>query len=106
MPLYLDKFPIEVMKKRPHLVKKKFPFHHDNAPANSFAIAMIKMFELHYKPSSTLFSMFDHFGTSFSLQCKHEEITSNRINDYFAEFEKSYFLESLKDIGKPLEKWC
>lgn len=45
----LDRFDAELMKKRPHLAKKKVLFHHDNAPAHSSAIATAKLVELRYE---------------------------------------------------------
>ena len=45
----LGRFEAELMKKRPHLAKKKVHFHHDNAPAHSYAIATAKLVELGYE---------------------------------------------------------
>lgn len=39
----LDKFDEVLKEKRPHLKKKKIPFHHDNAPANSFLLTTEKL---------------------------------------------------------------
>jgi hypothetical protein len=38
-----------IAEKRPYLVKKKVHFHHDNAPAHSFAVATAELVKLHYK---------------------------------------------------------
>ena len=38
-----------LQKKRPHLVKKKTLFHHDNAPAHTSAIGTAKLIELSYE---------------------------------------------------------
>jgi len=43
----LDRFDVELKKKRPHLAKKKVLFHYDNA--HSSAIAMAKLVELRYE---------------------------------------------------------
>jgi len=41
----LGQFDAELQKKRPHLVKKKVLFHHDNAPAHTSAVATVKLVE-------------------------------------------------------------
>lgn len=111
----LDKFNAELMEKRPHLKKKKVLFHHDNAPAHSSAVATAKLAELRYEllphpPYSPDLAPCDYFlfpnmkkwlgGKRFS---SNEEII-DATNAYFAEFEKSYFLEGLKKLEYRWEK--
>uniref|UniRef100_A0A131YT73 Transposase n=1 Tax=Rhipicephalus appendiculatus TaxID=34631 RepID=A0A131YT73_RHIAP len=45
----LGRFDAELRKKRPHLVKKKVLFHHENAPAHTCAVATAKLVELGYE---------------------------------------------------------
>ena len=45
----LGRFEDELMNKWPHLAKKKVLFHHDNAQADSSAIATAKLVELRYE---------------------------------------------------------
>jgi len=45
----LGRFATELQKIRPHLAKKKVLFHHDNAPAHTFALAKAKLVEFGYE---------------------------------------------------------
>lgn len=105
----LDRFDAEVKSKRPHLAKKKILFHHDNAPAHSSAIATAKLVELRYEvlphpPYSPDLAPCDFFlfpnmkkwlgGKRFA---SNEEVIAE-TEAYFAEFEKSYYLDGLKKL--------
>lgn len=105
----LDTFHGELMKKRPHLAKKKVLFHHDNAPAHSSAVATAKLVELRYEmlphpPYSPDLAPCDFFlfpnmkkwlgGKRFS---SNEEVIAE-TDAYFSEFEKKYFIEGLKKL--------
>ena len=105
----LGRFDAELMRKRPHLVKKKVLFHHDNAPAHSSAIATAKLVELRYEllphpPYSPDLAPCDFFlfpnmkkwlgGKRFT---SNEEVI-DQTEAYFEEFDKSYFLDGLKKL--------
>lgn len=45
----LDRFDVELHRKRPGLARKKALFHQDNAPAHRSAVAMAKLHELGYE---------------------------------------------------------
>jgi len=97
------------MRKRPHLAKKKVLFHHDNAPAHSSSIATAKLVELHYEllphpPYSPDLAPCDFFlfpnikkwlgGKRFT---SNEEVI-DQTEAYVEEFDKSYFLDGLKNL--------
>ena len=42
----IDKLKVEIMKKRPHFMKKKVLFHQDNAPPHTSMVAMAKIHKL------------------------------------------------------------
>ena len=103
----LDRFDAELKRKRPHLAKKKVLFHHDNAPAHSSAIAIAKLVELRYEllshpPYSPDLAPCDFYlfpnmkkwlgGKRFTT---NEEVIAE-TEAYFAEFDKSYFLNGIK----------
>lgn len=105
----LEKFNAEVVKKRPHLAKKKILFHHDNAPAHSSAVATAKLVELRYEilphpPYSPDLAPCEFFlfpnmkkwlgGKRFS---SNEEVIAE-TEAYFSEFDKKYFLEGLQKL--------
>ena len=84
-------------------------FHHDNAPAHSSAIATAKLFDLRYEilphpPYSPDLTPSDYFlfanmktwleGKRFA---SNEEIIA-ATNEYFAGFDKNYFLEGIKKL--------
>lgn len=105
----LDRFEAELMKKRPHLTKKKVLFHHDNAPAHSSAIATAKLVELRYEllphpPYSPDLAPCDFFlFPNMKKWLGGKRFTSNEeviaaTEAYFAEFDKSYFLDGLKKL--------
>lgn len=105
----LDRFNAELMKKRPHLAKKKVLFHHDNAPAHSSAIATAKLVELRYEllphpPYSPDLAPCDFFlFPNMKKWLGGKRFTSNEeviavTETYFAEFDKSYFLDGLKKL--------
>ena len=45
----LDKLNDEIKQKRPHMVKKKVLYHHDNAPSHTSLKAMIKLDQLRFE---------------------------------------------------------
>ncbi|QQP40773.1 Putative mariner transposase [Caligus rogercresseyi] len=45
----LDRFNEDLKKKRPHLAKKKFIFHQDNARVHTCVVSMAKFYELSYE---------------------------------------------------------
>lgn len=105
----LERFNEELMKKRPHLAKKKVLFHQDNAPAHSSAVATSKLVELGYEllphpPYSPDLAPCDFFlfpnmkkwlaGQRFS---SNEEVIA-ATEAYFAGFDKKYFLDGLKRL--------
>jgi len=98
----LGRFDAELIRKWPHLAKKKVLFHHDNAPVHSSAIATAKLVELRYEllphlPYSPNLASYDFFlfpnikkwlgGKRFTL---NEELIAE-TEAYFMEFDKSYF---------------
>ena len=97
------------------MAKKKVLFHHDNAPAHSSRDVAAKFQELRYEllphpPYSPDLAPYDFFlfpnmktwlgGKKFS---SNEEVIAE-TEAYFAEFEKSYFLEGLRKWPKRWEK--
>ena len=97
------------MKKRPHLAKKEVLFHHDNAPAHSFAIATAKLVEIRYEllphpPYSPDLAPFDLFlFPNMKKWLDGKRLTSYgeviaATEAYFAEFAKPYFLDGLKKL--------
>lgn len=105
----LDTFDAALKAKRPHLKKKKILFHHDNAPAHSCRLATEKLHQLRYEllphpPYSPDLAPCDFFlfpnmkkwlgGKRFA---SNEEVIA-ATNAYFAEFDKSYYLEGLKKL--------
>ena len=105
----LDKFDAALKEKRPRLQRKKILFHHDNAPAHSCRLATVKLDELRYEllphpPYSPDLAPCDFFlfpnlkkwlgGRRFT---SNEEVIAE-TNAYFAEFDKSYYLEGLKKL--------
>jgi len=105
----LGRFDAELMRKRPHLAKKKVLFHHDNAPAHSSAIAITKLVELRYEllphpPYSPDLAPCDFFlFPNMKKWLGGKRFTSNeqvidQTEAYFEEFDKSYFLDGLKKL--------
>jgi len=105
----LGRFDAELIRKRPHLAKKKVLFHHDNAPAHSSAIATAKLVELRYEllshpPYSLDLAPCDFFlFPNMKKWLGGKRFTSNEeviveTEAYFAEFDKSYFLDGLKKL--------
>jgi len=105
----LSRFDAELKKKRPHLVKKKVLFHHDNAPAHSSGVATVKLIELRYEllphpPYSPDlapcdFFLFPNLKKSLAGQkfrSKEEVIATTET--YFADLPKTYFLDGLKKL--------
>ena len=45
----LERLKTEVAKKRPHLARKKIPFHQDNAPCHKSLKTMAKLYELGFE---------------------------------------------------------
>ena len=86
-----------------------------NASAHSFAVATIKLVELHYEllphplysPDLAPYDFF--FLLVFKLEKMGKKFTSNKeviaeTEAYFTEFDKSYFSERLKKWQKRWEK--
>ena len=84
-------------------------FHHDNAPAHTSAIAMAKLVELRYElllhfPYSPDLAPCDFYlSPNLKKWLEGRRFTSNGevINEteaYFAEFDKSFFLNGLKKL--------
>jgi histone-lysine N-methyltransferase SETMAR len=105
----LDRFNAAFKEKRTLPYRKKLLFHHDNAPAHSSAVATAKLVDLGYEllphpPYSPDLAPCDFFlfpnmknwlgGKRF--RSNEEVITETEA--YFAEFEKSYFLEGIKKL--------
>lgn len=105
----LDRFDDALKRKRPHLIKKKVLFHHDNAPAHSSHVATAKLVELGYEllphpPYSPDLAPCDFFlfpnmkkwlgGKRFT---SNEEVIAE-TEAYFAELDKLYYLEGLKKL--------
>lgn len=101
----LDKLKAEIVKKRPHLQKKKILFH--QAKSSISAIALSKIYELRFKllnhppyspdlaPSN--FFLFPKLKVALGGQrfsSKEEAITF--VNNYFAEKDAKYYLDGLK----------
>ena len=105
----LGRFDAELMRKQPHLTQKKVPFHHDNTPAHSSAIATAKLVELRYEllphpPYSSDLAPCDFFlFPNLKKWLGRKRFTSNeevidQTKAYFEEFDKSYFLDGLKKL--------
>lgn len=111
----INKLKTEIMKKRPHFMKKKVLFHQDNVPLHTSTVAMAKIHELQFElidhppyspdlaPSN--FFLFPKFkvwlgGQRFSSY--KEVITSIEI--YFAEQDINYYLNGLKEWKHRWEK--
>lgn len=105
----LDQLHSEIKTKRPHFAKRTVLFHHDNAPAHSSAIATAKLFELRYEivphppyspdlaPSDYyLFPNLKNFLAGKKFASNSEVISET--NAYFAELDKSYFMEGIKKL--------
>lgn len=107
----LDRFNNVLKEKRPHLAKKKVLFHQDNARVHTCVSAMAKIHELRYEllphpPYSPDLAPCDYFlfpnlkkwlgGRRFASNNEVIDAT----NDYFAGFEKSYFLGGIEKLEK------
>jgi len=89
MPNY---WPDEMQKIRPHLAKKKVIFHHDNAPAHTFALAKAKLVKLGYE-------LLPHSPYSPDLApCYLNEEVVAATEAYFADLEKSDSSDGLKKL--------
>jgi len=102
----LGQFAAELQKVRPHLVKKKVLFHHDNAPAHTSALEKAKLVELGYEllphpPYSPDFAPCDFFlfpnlkkslaGQKFASN--EEDVAATEA--YFADHESLHISISL-----------
>jgi histone-lysine N-methyltransferase SETMAR len=105
----LDRFDSDLKEKRPHLVKKKILFHHDNALAHSSGIVAAKLHELRYEllphpPYSPDLAPCDYFlfpNLKKSLAGKKFRSNGEVIaatEAYFADLPKSYFLDGIKKL--------
>ncbi|CAK9833202.1 Mariner Mos1 transposase [Anthophora retusa] len=109
----LDLLNNKIKEKRPHLMKKKVLFHHDNAPAHTSAIVAKKLLELGYQilphpPYSPDLAPSDYYlfpnmkkrlaGKKF---LSNEEVIAE-TNYYFADLDKSYYMEG---IAKLEHRW-
>lgn len=98
-----------IKEKRPHLVKKKVLFHHDNAPAHSSTVAQAKLHELRYEllphpPYSPDLAPSDFFlFPNMKKWLAGKRFTSNdevkcETEAYFGDLNKSYFTEGIKKL--------
>jgi len=105
----LGRFDAELQKIRPHLVKNKVLFHHDNAPAHTSALAKAKLVELGYEllphpPYSPDLAPCDLFlFPNLKKLLAGQKFASNKevaaaTEAYFADLEKTYFSDGLKKL--------
>ena len=102
----LGRFEAKLTKKRPHLAKKNVLFHNYNAAAHSSAIATTKLVQLRYEllPHSPDLAPCDFFlFPNMKKWLGGKRFTSNEeviaaTEAYFAEFDKTYFLDGLKKL--------
>ena len=108
----MDRFNEDLKKKRPHLAKKKFIFHQDNARVHTCVVYVAKFHELRYEllphiiPYSPDLAPSDYFllpnlkkwlgGKRF--YSNDEIISQTKI--YFEDLEKSYFSEEIQNLEK------
>lgn len=105
----LDNLKVTLLEKRPRLARKNVLFHQDNTPSHTSAVAMSKLHELGFElvphaPYSPDLAPSDFFlfpnlkkwlaGKRFST---NEEVIDT-VNGYFADLEKSYFLDGMKKL--------
>ena len=111
----LDQLNDKIKEKRQYLKKKKVLFLQDNAPVHTSTIAMAKFHELRYEllphpPYSPDLAPSDFFlfpnlkkwlaGKRF----KSNDEVINETNSYFEEFDKSYYLDGIKNLEYRLTK--
>lgn len=105
----LDRLKTELQEKRPRLAHKKVLFHHDNAPAHTSAIVVAKLLEIEFQlvshpPYSPDLAPSDYYlfpnlkkwlaGQRFH---SNEEVIAD-TNGYFADMDKSYYLEGINKL--------
>ena len=103
----LDRLVDEIMKKRPHLRKKKTSFQGENAPSDTSNIAHAKKYELNFEslahpPYSSDLAPSDYYlfpnpkrwlrGRPFESNKEVEW----KIKGYFGGFDKSYYLTGIE----------
>jgi len=111
----LGRFDAVLKEKRPHFLRKKVLFHHDNAPAHSSHIVGAKLCQLRYEllphpPYSPDLAPCDYYlfpnlkkwlgGQRF--YSNEEAIAATK--DYFAGLDESYYLEGMKKWQARWEK--
>ena len=104
----LGRFDADLEKKRPHLAKKKVLFHHDNEPAHTSAVATAKLVESGYEllthpPYSPDLATCDFFlFSNLKKSLAGQKFESNEViaatEAYFADLQKTYFLDGLKKL--------
>ena len=108
----LDTLKAELAEKQPHLQRKKIPFHQDNAPSHTSAVAMAKIHELRFKlldyspysPDLALsdFFLFPHLKIALGGQkFSSNEQVINFVNYYFAKKTPST-IRRVTDMGASL----
>ena len=107
----LDRFNEDLNKKPPHLAKKKFLFHQDNAGVHTCVVSMAKFHELRYEllphpqyspdlvPSDDfLLPNLKKWLGGKRFYCNDEIIS--QTSTYFEDLEKCYFLEGIQKLEK------
>jgi len=98
----------ELKKKRPRLARKKVLFHQDNKSYKS-TVAMAKLHELGYEliphpPYSPDLAPCDFFlFPNLKIWLGGKKFSSNEkvivaVNEYFADFETTYFSDGIKKL--------
>lgn len=104
---YTSLLKAEIVKKRPHLKKKKTLFYQDNAPSHTSAVAMAKIYALRfalsdhlpYSPDLALSNFF--LFPALKVWLGGQRFSSNKeiiasVEAYFAEQNANYYLNGLK----------
>lgn len=105
----LEKLKTTIAEKRPHLKRKKFLFHHDNAPCHTAKFTIEKLAKLHfqlvphapYSPDLAasdffLFPNLKKFLAGKKFQSNEEVI--NEVNSYFEGLDESVYKNGLNAL--------
>nr|XP_033774750.1 histone-lysine N-methyltransferase SETMAR-like [Geotrypetes seraphini] len=105
----LDRLKDELKEKRPRLAHKKVLFHQDNTPFHTSTVVVTKLHELGFEVilrppySPDLAPSYFFLFPNLKIWLCGKKFLSNEdvidaVNEYFAEFDKTYFSDGMKKL--------